>query len=32
MRGAAIISTARTLVDRAYKGSFNATPAPTPAA
>lgn len=32
MRGAVIVSTARTPIGRAYKGSFNAMPAPTLAA
>jgi acetyl-CoA C-acetyltransferase len=32
MRDALIVSTARTPIDRAYRGAFNATPAPTLAA
>lgn len=32
MRDAVIVSTARTPISRAYKGAFNATPAPTLAA
>ena len=32
MREAVIVSTARTPIGRAYKGAFNATPAPTLAA
>ena len=32
MRNAVIVSTARTPIGRAYKGAFNATPAPTLAA
>ena len=32
MREAKIVSTARTPIGRAYKGAFNATPAPTLAA
>lgn len=32
MRGAVIVSTARTPIGRAYRGAFNATPAPTLAA
>src|SRR3546814_7515657 len=32
MRDAVIVSTARTPIGRAYKGAFNATPSPTPAA
>ena len=29
MRNAVIVSTARTPIGRAYRGAFNATPAPT---
>ena len=32
MRDALIIATARTPIGRAYRGAFNATPAPTLAA
>jgi len=32
MRDAVIVSTARTPIGRAYKGAFNATPAPSLAA
>ncbi|OYW08322.1 MAG: acetyl-CoA acetyltransferase, partial [Acidiphilium sp. 37-67-22] len=32
MRDAVIVSTARTPIGRAYRGAFNATPAPTLAA
>src|SRR3546814_468892 len=32
MRDAVIVSTARTPIGRAYRGAFNATPSPTPAA
>ncbi len=32
MRDAVIVSTARTAIGRAFRGAFNATPAPTLAA